>query len=340
MVEIRPYRFALSRPLVTSLGTLEERRGFLVCIDSDGFRGFGEAAPMRPFSSESLNDCETDLARGIEVIRAEGPANALMALPEDLCSSARCALEVGLLDWMARQADAPLSFLLGGEGLSMLPVTALVSGVEDAEVAVARGHRLLKLKVGSRPLAEEVGRLEDLLGSLETEVLLRLDANGAFSLPEAERFFEAIAHLPVESVEDPLRLQDLGELKALHRFQVGIGVDEGTRHPEALEALFASQSADYLVLKPMWCGGFLQTHALGMAAAQHGIGIALSTALDGAVGRAACIQLAAALPSEALWPAGVDTGNWLAEDHAVLPMEIHEGHLHLGMLAGLGVDLP
>jgi L-alanine-DL-glutamate epimerase-like enolase superfamily enzyme len=294
---------------------------------------------MPPFSTESLKDCERDLARGLEVVQHVGPADALTALPEDLCSSARCALEVALLDWMARQADAPLSFLLGGEGLSMLPVTALVSGVEDAEAAIARGHRLLKLKVGSRSAQEEVAFLEALLGSLDTEVFLRLDANGAFTLREAEGFFEAIAHLPVESVEDPLRLEELGELKALQRFHVGLGVDEGTRNPQALEQVFAAQSADYLVLKPMWCGGFLQAHALGMAAAQNGIGVALSTALDGAIGRAACIQLAAALPSEALWPSGVDTGDWLAEDHGVLPMEIQDGHLHLGMLAGLGLEL-
>ena len=339
-MNVRSYDFALTRPLVTAMGTIESRKGFVVCIDSDGFKGYGEAAPMPPFSLETHAQCGSDLERGLKAIRSEGPANALMALPEDLCSSARCALEVALLDWMARQADAPLSFLLGGEGLDLLPVTALVGDDEGAEAAVARGHRLLKVKVGTRETSEDVAFLEDLLGGLSAEVLLRLDANGAFDLEQAERFFRAIAHLPVESVEDPLRLADIAHLKSLHHFQVGLGVDEAVRHPDALEGVFREQSADYLVLKPMWCGGFLQSHALGMAAAQHGIGVALSTALDGAIGRAACIQLASALPSEALWPAGVDTGDWLAEDHCEVPMPIQDGHLRLGMLAGLGLELP
>jgi L-Ala-D/L-Glu epimerase len=338
-MKILPYRIGLRHPLVTAMGTVENREGFVVCIESAGFTGLGESAPMPPFSVETLAQCGSDLQRGLAVVQSVGPAEALMALPEDLCSSARCGLEVALLDWMARQADAPLSFLLGGEGLDLLPVTALVRDVEGAEAAIARGHRLLKLKVGVGSLSQDIAFLEDFLGSLDREVLLRLDANGAFTLPQAEAFMAAIAHLPIESVEDPLCLAEVGQLKALHRFEVGLGVDEAVRHPQALEQIFKDRSADYLVIKPMWCGGYLQAHALGMAAAQNGIGVALSTALDGAIGRAACIQLAAALPSEALWPAGVDTGNWLQEDHCDLPMAIHEGHLSLGMLAGLGVTL-
>ena len=337
-MDITPYSIPLSTPLKTSVGTIENRKGFLVRIESSGFVGFGEAAPMRPFSIEGLSDCERDLGRGMARIRETGPGEALTALPSDLCSSARCGLEVALLDWMARQADAPLSFLLGGEGLDMLPVTALVSTAEDGAAAVRRGHRLMKLKVGVLPLEEEVRRLESFLAAQEVPVLLRLDANGAFTLKEAEAFFEATSHLPVESVEDPLALSEVGHLKTLHRFQVGLGVDEALRYPEVLDEVFHARSADYLVLKPMWCGGFLQAHAIAMSAAQQGIGVALSTALDGAIGRAACIQLAAALPSEAIWPSGVDTGNWLSSDHGELKLDIHEGHLVLNQLAGLGVE--
>ena len=337
-MDIQPYSFPLTRPLHTSVGTIESRQGFVIRIESGGCVGFGEAAPMQPFSAESLADCERDLGRGMAKIREAGPGEALAALQPDLCSSARCGLEVALLDWMARQADAPLSFLLGGEGIDMLPVSALVDSVETAAAALERGHRLLKLKVGVLSLEKEVGRLDTLLQELESPVLLRLDANGAFDLPQAEAFFEAIAHLPIESVEDPLALAHMEHLGKLHRFQVGLGVDEGTRHPEVLESIFASNAADYLVLKPMWCGGFLQAHAIGVAAAAQRIGVALSTALDGAIGRAACVQLAASLPPEALWPSGVDTGHWLSEDHGTLKMEIHEGHLHLGQLAGIGVE--
>ena len=336
-MDITPYSIPLRMPLKTSVGTIENRDGFLIRIESGGFVGFGEAAPLQPFSLEGLSDYERDLGRGLSRIREVGPGEALTALPPDLCSSARCGLEVALLDWMARQADAPLSFLLGGEGFDMLPVSALVGTPEDGIDAVRRGHRLMKLKVGVRPLQEEVAQLEAFLAAQEVPVLLRLDANGAFTLKEAEAFFEAIDHLPIESVEDPLALSELHHLKALHRFQVGLGVDEAVRVPKALEEVFSTRSADYLVLKPMWCGGFLQAHAIAMSAAQQGIGVALSTALDGAIGRAACIQLAASLPSEAIWPSGVDTGHWLSSDHGELKLEIHEGHLVLNQLAGLGV---
>ena len=336
-MDIIPYSIPLTKALKTSAGTIENREGFLVRIDALGHVGFGEAAPMQPFSVEGLSDCERDLGRGAHKIREVGPGEALSVLQSDLCSSARCGLEVALLDWMARQADAPLSFLLGGEGFDMLPVSALVATPEDGVEAVKRGHRLLKLKVGMLPLQEEVERLEAFLAAQELPVLLRLDANGAFTLKQAEAFLEATDHLPVESVEDPLALSELHHLKALHRFQVGLGVDEALRHPEALEEIFSSRSADYLVLKPMWCGGFLQAHAIALSAAQQGVGVALSTALDGAIGRAACIQLAASLPSEAIWPSGIDTGNWLSSDHGELKLEIHEGHLVLNQLAGLGV---
>jgi len=332
------YEFELAEPLVTSVGAIERRRGFVVRVERDGFTGFGEAAPMAGFSIEDEAQTEHDLRLGLEVIQEIGPVDSLTELPSSLCSSARFALELALLDWMAKQADAPLSFLLGGEGASFLPLTALVRSTEDARAAVERGHRVLKLKVGTQPLADEVRRLEQLVEDLEGQVILRLDANGAFSIEQAIPFFEAVAHLPIESVEDPLSLDALESMSELMRFRVGLGVDEALRHPQYVERVFTPGFVDYVVLKPMWCGGLLQAHAMGMAAAQRGIGVALSTALEGAIGRAGSIQLAAALPQEALWPSGVDTGSWLKSDHAALDLVIADGHLHLGLLPGIGIS--
>ena len=332
------YDFELVEPLVTSVGTIERRKGFVLRIHSDGFTGFGEAAPLSGFSIEDNAQTERDLQIGLEVVQKVGAVDALTELPSSLCSSARFALELALLDWMAKQADAPLSFLLGGEGASFLPLTALIRTPEDARAAVERGHRVLKLKVGANPLDADVSHLEQIVESVEEQVILRLDANGAFSREQAIAFFEAVAHLPIESVEDPLSLDALEAMPDLMRFRVGLGVDEALRHPQHMDRVFTPGFVDYVVLKPMWCGGLLQAHAMGMAAAQRGIGVALSTALDGAIGRAGCIQLAAALPQEALWPSGVDTGNWLKSDHADHDLTIAEGHLHLNLMPGIGIS--
>jgi O-succinylbenzoate synthase len=65
------------------------------------------------------------------------------------------------------------------------------------------GFRVFKWKVGVADLADELALLDDLCAALPGGAKLRLDANGAWTRPQAERWLERCAERPVDYVEQP-----------------------------------------------------------------------------------------------------------------------------------------
>jgi L-alanine-DL-glutamate epimerase-like enolase superfamily enzyme len=108
----------------------------------------------------------------------------------------------GLVDAIGRRRDA-------------VPVYG--SGVNrhytlDELVAQARrwsGLSAVKVKVGGRPLAEDVERVAAVRDAVGPDVELMVDANQLWDLPTARRAAKALAPLNLHWLEEPLRADDL-----------------------------------------------------------------------------------------------------------------------------------
>lgn len=303
-----PYSLPLRRPWQTSRGNLDERRGSLLRLrTADGLTGWGDCAPLPEF--------------GI----SEPAARAL-------------AEECAVLDLSAQTADRSLAhWLTGKPAPRTIAVNAMLGAIstvtaEELQVACAAGFTIVKLKAGSAPPDVEAARLAELCRVLPPAVRLRLDANGAWSLDEAERFIAACATLPVESLEEPLREPDSA---ALRRLQAGapfaLAIDESAQLIDA--AFWHAPPVRRLVLKPARHGGLLPTVALGLRARAAGIECVVSSALESACGLCALAQVAAAIAPDACH--GLATAEWFVSDTGRPPC-IAEGRLHLPDATGLG----
>jgi O-succinylbenzoate synthase len=219
-------------------------------------------------------------------------------------------------------------------------VNATVPAVEPAAVAgvLARfpGCRTVKVKVAEpgQTLADDVARVAEIRRQLGPAGRIRVDANGAWSLEDAERALTALGRHDLEYAEQPCAaLEDLARLRtrlAAAGVEVPIAADESIRKAEDPFAVAAAGAADVAVVKVAPLGGVLRTLAVAeVLARDHALPVVVSSALDSAVGIAAGIAAAAALPALP-YACGLGTGGLLEQDVASRPGLPHEGRLPVG----------
>jgi O-succinylbenzoate synthase len=196
-----------------------------------------------------------------------------------------------------------------------VPINATVPAVPAAQVGevLARfpGARTAKVKVAEpgQTLADDVARVNAVRELVPT---VRVDANGGWSVEEAVRAAAALtADGPLEYLEQPCAaVEELAELR--RRVDVPIAADESIRKAEDPLAVVRAQAADIAVLKVAPLGGI---SAMLKIAAQIDIPVVISSALDSAVGIAAGLSAAAALP-QLRHACGLGTGGLFLEDVA------------------------
>ena len=206
---------------------------------------------------------------------------------------------------------------------SSIPVNATVPAVAPGQVpgVLARfpGASTAKVKVAEpgQTLAEDVALVNAVRASVPR---VRVDANGGWSVDEAVTAARALtADGPVEYLEQPCRT--VAELAQVRRLvDVPVAADESIRRAADPLAVVRAGAADIAVLKVAPLGGI--TALLDIAAAID-IPVVISSALDSAVGIAAGLAAAAALP-HLEHACGLGTGGLFVTDVADLtPVDGH-----------------
>ncbi len=333
-------RLPLRTPLVTSAGTYEHRDVLLLraelSVGDDTVHGFGEAAPLPGWSTESLDDCSAYL----KALQLGEP------LPDQPVPSLLFGIELAILDGLARHRGMPLYRLLAdltdeptGDEPNIPLQRALGLDTPDAtadaaRAAVDQGFSCIKLKLAGEPDAD-AHRVRALREACP-DVLLRLDANGAFTGDDAQRFLNDVASFGIDLIEEPVAPDEPETLARLRAStEIPIAADETCSPPARCRSLIEEDAIDALVLKTSSIGGLRATLRLITEARDRGMPVILSTLLDGAIGRHGIAHLAAALPSLP-GPHGLATGDLFAADLTPTPDRIAEGALHLHDGPGIG----
>jgi len=206
-----------------------------------------------------------------------------------------------------------------------VPINATVPAVDAGQVpdVLARfpGVRTAKVKVAEpgQTLADDVARVDAVRELIPT---VRVDANGGWTVEQAVDAVRALtAGGALEYLEQPCGTVD--ELAELRRhIGVPIAADESIRKAIDPLRVVRARAADIAVLKVAPLGGVSKVLDI---AGQIDIPVVLSSALDSAVGIAAGLTAAAALP--ALDHAcGLGTGGLFVEDVAETPA-LDDGYL-------------
>src|SRR5690606_29414914 len=121
------------------------------------------------------------------------------------------------------------------------------------------GCRTVKVKVAepSQVLADDVARVAAARDYLGPDGRVRVDANGGWTLDEAERAIHALAPYDLEYVEQPCaRVDELAELRRrIRHLGVPVAADESIRKAEDPLAVARAGAADLIVVKAQPLGG-------------------------------------------------------------------------------------
>ncbi len=340
------YRLPLKQPVQSAGRPLSYREGLLVKITSEtGLTGWGEAAPLEGFSSETLAEARSQLALTLpELVQATIPLGMeqLNGGFEDwlsrfqLPASVRCAIEMAVLNLIAADRTVLLASLLSPLCPKNISVNGLIVGTGDeaidrARLLIKQGYSTLKLKVGRTSLQDEVKTVNSLSRILTDEVSLRLDANRAWSLAQALQFARGTEGCNIEYIEEPVSdftaMEYFNKETSLSEAGLPLALDETTREidPEDIANL------DYIaavVLKPTLLGGFERAAEFARAASKLGAKVVVTSTFESPIGIAALAHFAAAYGTEKA-AAGLETINWFQQQLVTTPISITDGKIIL-----------
>jgi o-succinylbenzoate synthase len=163
-------------------------------------------------------------------------------------------------------------------------------------VRASNGCRTAKVKVAERGqvLAHDQARLEAVRDALGAGGIVRIDANGGWSVDEAVALLPLLDRAAggLEYVEQPVAsVEDLAVVR--RKVDVPVAADESIRRAEDPYRVRDLEAADIAVLKVQPLGG---VRACLRIAEDIGLPVVVSSALETSVGIAAGVALAAALP--------------------------------------------
>jgi L-alanine-DL-glutamate epimerase-like enolase superfamily enzyme len=327
-------RFA--KPVQSAHGPLRARELVeLTLTDADGLVGRGEAAPLEPYDGVSIERALVALEAYRPVLEASPQRSGGMLLDRcrdvDDLPQALAAVDMALWDMAGRRARRPVCELLSDTPARAIAVNASIGAeapalaAKAAAEAVAAGYSCVKLKVGTAGDEARVAAVRRAIGS---QTMLRLDANGAWSLEQAERILGSLAAHGLELIEEPVH--GLADTRALReRVAVRIAIDETAAIPGALTA----RIADAVCLKISRCGGIGGLLAAAALVRASGAEVYLSSTYDGRHGIAAALHAAAAL--HPLPPCGLATLELF--EHAPAALPVVRGEIAVPRGPGLGV---
>lgn len=341
------------RPHKLSVATMDGQTLMLVRIRcSDGFVGVGEGTTIGglAYGGESPEGMKLAVDLYVAPLLVGQDATrvpALMARVGKMVKDnrfAKSAIETALLDAQGQRVGLPISELLGGRRRERLPVAwTLASGDTAKDIAEAekmldlRRHKVFKLKIGAKPLRDDVAHVAAIKRAMGDRASIRVDVNMAWSETDAARGMAALADAGCELVEQPVATA-AGLARLVRRFPVAVMADESLHGPESAFELAKAAAADVFAVKIEQSGGLF--NALRVAAIADAAGIELygGTMLEGAIGTIASAHAFATFV-QLQWGTELFGPLLLTEEILTRPLSYRDFELEIPDGPGLGIEL-
>jgi L-alanine-DL-glutamate epimerase-like enolase superfamily enzyme len=318
-LDIQTVELPLARPFAISRSVRTAITVVRVTLTDGQWVAMGECTPTAHYQESAESVCQQ-----LEQVRAQVEAGlSRQALQQVLpIGSARNALDCAMwrLDaakqgktvWQLLEMPAP-ERVVTAETLSL---DSLENMVKAAEVAVAGGAKLLKIKLDRLQIIEKVAAIRQ-AAPLATLVV---DANEAWLGLDLDSLFQALSEFNIAMIEQPLPAgNDKDLVRCLH--PIPICADESCHQRSDIAGL--RDRYEMINIKLDKCGGL--TEALAMAEAAKTLGLRLMVGC----------MLGSSLAMEAALPVAVqaecvdlDGPIWLAQDFQP-GLRYHQGEVWL-----------
>lgn len=341
------------RPHKLSVATMNGQVLMLVRVHcSDGITGIGEGTTIGglAYGGESPESMKVNIDTWFAPVMIGQDATRVQALMARLGRMAKenrfakSAVETALLDAQGKRLGLPVSELLGGRRRDRLPVAwTLASGDTARDIAEAermldlRRHNIFKLKIGARPIRDDIAHVARIKAALGERAAVRVDVNMAWSEGDAAHGMAALAGAGCELVEQPVA-SAAALTRLVRRFPVALMADESLTGPESAFDLARVQGADVFAVKLEQSGGAFNALRVAAIADAAGIGLYGGTMLEGAVGTVISAHAFATF-ANLQWGTELFGPLLLTEEILTEPLDYGDFELTVPSGPGLGITL-
>lgn len=315
-LQIIPYHLLLRFEAGTSRGVIKERNIFFVVLTHLDFPdriGIGEISPLLDLSP----DYHFDIASFLEQQKNNFTPDFLESELLKNLPSVRFGLETAYLDWKngGKRMIFDNYFSRGNEkiwinGLIWMGKPSFMQA--QIEEKLAKGFRCLKLKIGALDFETELNLLKEIRKKFSAdEIILRVDANGAFSPKTALEQLKRLSDFDLHSIEQPIAANQIEKMAELcEKSPLPIALDEeliAIQTKEEKENLLKAIRPPFIILKPTLLGGLVACQEWIILAESFCIDWWITSALESNIGLNAVAQFTANYKNKL--PQGLGTGN-------------------------------
>ena len=340
----KKHRLAFTFQAGTSRGILTHKDTWYLIGEHGDQTFYGECGPLKGLSIDDRPDFETKLdavcehlnTRSIHAWNTLGfidslvPELNLLGFP-----SIVMGLETLQADYLhdSKREIFESSFYTFG---SPIAINGLVWMNEPEHMAaqalkkIEAGFTCIKLKVGAIDFEKECLVLEKIREQYsEEQVVLRVDANGAFTEADVWEKLEKLASYGIHSIEQPVKPKQPELMRQLCKdAPLDIALDEELIGIDTLadkETLLEELNPPFIILKPTLLGGFQATEEWIKAAEYRGIEWWMTSALESNIGLNAICQFTSTFP--VYMPQGLGTGS-LYHNNIASPLTVGNGSIY------------
>jgi o-succinylbenzoate synthase len=280
----------------TSRGVYTTRDTWFILMTDGNTTGIGECAPLPNLSIESPNRMSAKLLQVCDEI------SYFISSPEELRAwpSIQFGIETAMLDlkYGGTRILFPSSFTSGKKGI---PINGLIwmGTPEFMKQQILNkldaGFRCIKMKIGALDFDTEFELLKAIRNEFSPEeIMLRVDANCAYTYQTALENLKRLSDLQIHSIEQPIETGHWNEMAELClKSPVPIGLDEeliGISSGKEMQKLMETIRPAYLILKPSLHGGFAGCEKWIGQAEKFDAGWWITSALESNIGLNAIAQ--------------------------------------------------
>lgn len=341
------------RPHKLSVATMTGQTLMLVKVHcSDGTVGIGEGTTIGglAYGGESPESMKLAIDTYFAPVMVGEDATRVKALMARIGKAvkenrfAKSAVETALLDAHGKRLGLSVGELLGGALRKRLPVAwTLASGDTVVDIAEAekmldlRRHRIFKLKIGAKPLKDDIAHVAAIKQALGDRGAVRVDVNMAWSEFEASYGMAALADAGCELVEQPVA-STAALNRLVRRFPVALMADESLTGPESAFEIAKTKGADVFAVKIEQSGGLFNAQRVAAIADAAGIELYGGTMLEGGVGTVASAHVFSTF-ANLQWGTELFGPLLLTEEILATPLDYSDFELTVPDGPGLGVEL-
>ncbi len=349
-IHVRKESLELTRPYSIAYKTITEVENILVIVETDEGRvGLGTSNPSKQVVGKDLNDTFQALDQVMLARFIGKDTRELGGLLEELRRTypenpgARAALDMAFYDLFAQGLGMPLVRFFG-QYYAGLPTSVTIGikneeeTLEEAAEYIGKGFRALKVKLG--PQVElEIARIRKLREVYDRDILLRADANQAFTVLETKKFLAETADVHLELLEQPLPAADYnGWLEFSPEERNKLAADESLVNiNDAIRMTQPTPRTGIFNIKLMKTGGIAPARHIAEVARAADVNLMWGCNDESVVGIAAALHTALAYPHTRFLD--LDGSFDLGRDFAKGGFALRDGLMVPLDKPGLGVEL-